>query len=44
VASLEKKLLTEAMAKAGGVQTRAAKLLNMNLRSFRYLLQKYGLR
>jgi two-component system, NtrC family, response regulator PilR len=44
VASLEKKLLTEAMDKASGVQTKAAKLLNMNLRSFRYLLQKYGLR
>jgi len=44
VASLERKLLTGAMEKAGGVQTRAARLLNMNLRSFRYLLQKYGLR
>ena len=44
VASLERKLLTRAMNKAGGVQTRAARLLNMNLRSFRYLLQKYGLR
>jgi two-component system response regulator PilR (NtrC family) len=44
VASLEKELLTGAMEKAGGVQTKAARLLNMNLRSFRYLLQKYGLR
>jgi two-component system response regulator PilR (NtrC family) len=44
VASLERKLLTGAMDKAGGVQTKAARLLNMNLRSFRYLLQKYGLR
>jgi two-component system response regulator PilR (NtrC family) len=44
VASLERKLLMGAMEKAGGVQTRAARLLNMNLRSFRYLLQKYGLR
>ncbi len=44
VASLERKLLTGAMEKAGGVQTKAARLLNMNLRSFRYLLQKYGLR
>jgi two-component system, NtrC family, response regulator PilR len=44
VASLERKLLTEAMTRAGGVQTKAARLLNMNLRSFRYLLQKYGLR
>ncbi|MGH9336542.1 MAG: sigma-54-dependent transcriptional regulator [Vicinamibacteria bacterium] len=44
VSSLERQLLNSAMDKAGGVQTRAAKLLNMNLRSFRYLLQKYGLR
>ncbi|HJS75567.1 MAG TPA: sigma-54 dependent transcriptional regulator [Vicinamibacteria bacterium] len=44
VASLERTLLTGAMDKAGGVQTKAARLLNMNLRSFRYLLQKYGLR
>jgi two-component system response regulator PilR (NtrC family) len=44
VASLERELLTGAMEKAGGVQTKAARLLNMNLRSFRYLLQKYGLR
>ena len=44
VASLEKRLLSLAMKRAGGVQTKAAKLLRMNLRSFRYLLQKYGLR
>ncbi len=44
VAGLERALLTSAMEKAGGVQTKAARLLNMNLRSFRYLLQKYGLR
>jgi two-component system response regulator PilR (NtrC family) len=44
VATLERQLLTGAMDKAGGVQTKAARLLNMNLRSFRYLLQKYGLR
>ncbi len=44
VATLEKTLLMGAMEKAGGVQTKAARLLNMNLRSFRYLLQKYGLR
>jgi two-component system response regulator PilR (NtrC family) len=44
VASLERDLLRAAMEKAGGVQTKAARLLHMNLRSFRYLLQKYGLR
>jgi two-component system response regulator PilR (NtrC family) len=44
VATLERDLLRAAMEKAGGVQTKAARLLHMNLRSFRYLLQKYGLR
>ncbi len=44
VANVEKRLLTQALERAGGVQTRAAKLLSMNLRSFRYLLQKYGLK
>jgi two-component system response regulator PilR (NtrC family) len=44
VENLEKKLLLAAMKRAGGVQTKAARLLKMNLRSFRYLLQKYGLR
>ena len=44
VATLEKQLLASAMTRAGGVQTKAAKLLQMNLRSFRYLLQKYSLR
>ena len=44
VSDLEKQLLSSAMKHAGGVQTKAAKLLHMNLRSFRYLLQKYNLR
>ncbi len=44
VANLERDLLTSAMTQAGGVQTKAARLLHMNLRSFRYLLQKYDLR
>ena len=44
VAKLERDLLTSAMTQAGGVQTKAARLLQMNLRSFRYLLQKYDLR
>jgi two-component system response regulator PilR (NtrC family) len=44
VANVERRLLTQALEKAGGIQTRAAKLLGMNLRSFRYLLQKYGLK
>jgi len=44
VADVERQLLSSAMKHAGGVQTQAAKLLRMNLRSFRYLLQKYNLR
>ncbi len=44
VATMESQLLSTAMARSGGVQTKAAKLLRMNLRSFRYLLQKYNLR
>ena len=37
-------LLSKALEHAGGIQTKAAKLLRINLRSFRYLLQKYNLR
>jgi len=44
IARIEKDLLCEALEQAGGVQTRAAKLLQINLRSFRYLLDKYGLK
>ena len=44
VANVERQLLSSAMKHAGSVQTKAAKLLRMNLRSFRYLLQKYNLR
>ena len=44
VEGVEKQLLKAALEQAGGVQTKAAKLLNMSLRSFRYLIQKYDLR
>jgi two-component system response regulator PilR (NtrC family) len=44
VEEVEKRLLRAALEQGGGVQTRAAKLLNMSLRSFRYLIQKYDLR
>ncbi|MDL1956751.1 MAG: sigma-54 dependent transcriptional regulator [Candidatus Desulfofervidus auxilii] len=43
LASIEKQLLIEALKKAKGVKTEAAKLLNLSFRSFRYKLQKYGL-
>jgi two-component system response regulator PilR (NtrC family) len=44
VAAVEKRLLKAALEQGCGVQTRAAKLLHMSLRSFRYLIQKYDLR
>jgi two-component system response regulator PilR (NtrC family) len=44
IADVEKRLLKAALECGGGVQTRAAKLLHMSLRSFRYLIQKYDLR
>jgi two-component system response regulator PilR (NtrC family) len=44
IAAVEKRLLKAALECGGGVQTRAAKLLYMSLRSFRYLIQKYDLR
>jgi two-component system response regulator PilR (NtrC family) len=44
VEEVEKRLLKAALEHGGGVQTRAAKLLHMSLRSFRYLIQKYDLR
>jgi two-component system response regulator PilR (NtrC family) len=43
VADLEKSLMQDALQKAGGVQTKAARLLGINFRSFRYRAKKYGL-
>lgn len=40
---LEKDLIIKAMERSGGVQKRAAELLGMNFRSFRYKIQKYGI-
>ena len=36
--------LALALARAGGVQVRAAEMLGMSFRSFRYYAKKYGLR
>lgn len=41
--TVEKDLLVKALSLAGGVKTKAAKLLNVSFRSFRYRLAKYGL-
>ena len=39
----ERGLLLEALDKAGGVKKRAASLLGISFRSFRYRLEKLGL-
>ncbi len=43
IADLEKSLMQDALEKAGWVQTKAAQLLGINFRSFRYRAKKYGL-
>jgi two-component system NtrC family response regulator len=37
-------MIKDALARAGGVQTRAAELLGLTERALRYKLRKYGLR
>ena len=39
---LRQRYMLEAMDRSGGVQTRAAELLGMTFRSFRYFAKKYG--
>ena len=43
LADLERSLLTEALRRTGGVKKRAAHLLSVSFRSFRYRLEKLGL-
>jgi transcriptional regulator with GAF, ATPase, and Fis domain len=43
VAQFERGLIVEALDRAGGVQTRAARLLGMSERHLRYKLRKHGL-
>jgi len=43
VNNIEKKLLIDALAKANGNKTHAAKLLNLSFRSFRYRLLKHNI-
>ena len=40
---LKRKYMQEALRRADGVQTRAAELLGMSFRSFRYYAKKFGL-
>ena len=44
LSDIEKSYILEALNKSGGVQTRAAELLKMSFRSFRYFAKKYDLR
>jgi two-component system, NtrC family, response regulator PilR len=43
LAEIEKSYILEALQKSGGVQTRAAGLLRMSFRSFRYFVKKYDI-
>ena len=44
VEGLEKEYITQALVRAGGVQVKAADLLGMSFRSFRYYVKKYNLK
>jgi two-component system response regulator PilR (NtrC family) len=44
VQKIERGYLAEALKRAGGVQVKAAELLGMSFRSFRYYVKKYNLR
>ena len=41
--SFEKSLLSEALARAAGIQTRAAEILSVSRRILKYKMDKYGL-
>jgi len=43
VEEIEREYISEALRKAGGVKSRAAELLGMSFRSFRYYMKKYNL-
>jgi two-component system, NtrC family, response regulator PilR len=44
VKEIERSYIAEALKRAGGVQVKAAELLGMSFRSFRYYVKKYNLR
>ena len=44
VEGLQKGFLEEALRRSNGVQVKAAELLGMSFRSFRYYVKKYNLR
>jgi two-component system response regulator PilR (NtrC family) len=41
---VERQHIERALRQANGVQTRAAELLGLSFRQFRYLVKKYGLK
>ncbi|HSL20033.1 MAG TPA: sigma-54 dependent transcriptional regulator [Vicinamibacterales bacterium] len=43
VEDIEREYISEALRRAGGVKSRAAELLGMSFRSFRYYMKKYNL-
>jgi len=43
VSQIEKGLMLQALERTGGVQTKAAELLNLTFRAFRYKVKKYGI-
>jgi two-component system response regulator PilR (NtrC family) len=44
VKEIERGYIAEALKRADGVQVKAAELLGMSFRSFRYYVKKYNLR
>jgi two-component system response regulator PilR (NtrC family) len=44
VEGLEKEYISQALVRAGGVQIKAAELLGMTFRSFRYYAKKYNVK
>jgi two-component system, NtrC family, response regulator PilR len=43
VRDIERRFITEALKRTDGVKVKAAELLGMSFRSFRYYAKKYGL-
>jgi two-component system response regulator PilR (NtrC family) len=41
--NMEREMIQEALRKAGGIKTKAAELLNVSFRSFRYRLKRLGM-
>ena len=44
IGSVERRMITDALAKVGWVQTKAAELIGISERMLRYKLKKYGIK